>query len=78
MEQLDRKMQRRVWSRVYDKRAAPLTPQQREALRRCLERSQENLVVYDKMENHRIYGDAFARMRAETTEQIKILKQMLS
>ena len=78
MEKLDRNMQRRVWARVYDKRAAPMTPKQRETLRRCLERSQENQTVYEKMKNHRIYGDAFARMHEETAEQIKMLKQMLS
>ena len=77
MEKLDRNVQRRVWARVYNKKAVPLTPQQREALRRCLERSRENLTVYEKMKDHGIYAEAFARLHAETTEHIKMLKQML-
>ena len=77
MKPLDRGMQRRVWARVYDRKAAPLTQQQRQSLRRCLERSQENLAFYEKMQTHQIYAEAFDRLYAQTAEQIKMLSQML-
>ena len=77
MEQLDRNMQRRVWSRVYPQQPAGLTPQQRQRLRRCLERSREDLSFYQKMENHSLYAEAFAHLATQTTEQIKMLQQML-
>jgi hypothetical protein len=77
MERLDRNMQRRVWSRVYPNKGMGLTPQQREVLRRCLARSKENLGFYQKMSNHSLYGQAFARLAEETGEQIKMLTQML-
>ncbi len=77
MQPLDKQMQRRVWARVYDRKAAPLSPQQRQSLQRCLVRIRENLAVYEKMEGHSIYAEAFARLHAETAEQIKMLKQML-
>ena len=75
MEQLDRNLQRRVWNRVYDKGSLPLTPRQRQALRQSLARSRENLTLYEKMEHHGIYGDAFAKLRSETAEHIKMLQQ---
>ena len=77
MEKLDRNLQRRVWARVYDKQGMPLNPKQREMVRRCLERSWENMAVYEKMKTHGIYGDAFAKLQTETAEHIKMLQQML-
>ena len=77
MEKLDRNMQRRVWARVYPNKWGGLTPQQRQTLQRCLERSKENLAVYEKMQKHGFYGEAFGKMYAETTEHIKMLQQML-
>ena len=77
MEKLDRNLQRRVWARVYDKGSMPLTEKQRQLLRQCLARSRENLALYEKMEHHCIYGDAFGKMRAETQEHIKMLQPML-
>ena len=77
MKPLDPNVQRRVWGRVYDKASLPLTPQQQQALRHCLRRSRENLAFYEKMEHHSIYGEAFARLRTETAEHIKMLQQML-
>ena len=77
MESLDRNLQRRVWNRVYDQAGSPLSPGQRKALRQSLARSRENLALYEKMEHHGIYGDAFAKLRAETAEHIKMLQQML-
>ena len=77
MEQLDRNMQRRVWARVYPNKRGGLTPQQRQILQRCLERSKENLTVYEKMQKHSFYGEAFGKMYTETAEHIKMLQQML-
>ena len=77
MEKLDRNLQRRVWARVYDKGNLSLTPRQRQALRQSLVRNRENLALYEKMEHHGIYGDAFAKLREETAEHIKMLQQML-
>ena len=77
MKPLDRNMQRRVWSRVYDPGSAPLTPQQKQLLQRCLQRSKENLAVYEKMEKHGLYAEALSRLQTETAEHIKMLQQML-
>lgn len=77
MKPLDRHLQHRVWSRVYDGAGKELTARQRESLRRALARSRENLAVFEKMEHHPLYAEAFARMAAETREQIKMLQQML-
>ncbi len=77
MKPLDRKLQQRVWSRVYEPSAAPLTPQQKQALRKCLQRSKENLSVFERKDGYGIYAEAFAKLRTETTEHIKMLQQML-
>ena len=77
METLDRNMQRRVWARVYPNQRGVLTDRQRQQLRRCLERSRGNLAVYEVLQKHGIYGEAFARMYAETAEHMKMLQQML-
>ena len=77
METLDRQLQRRVWARVYDGPKETLTARQREHLRRCLVRSRENLAVYEKMQRHYAYQEAFARLQTETREQIKMLRKML-
>ena len=77
MQSLDKKMQRRVWARVYDQKDESLTRPQRQALRQCLERSRENLALYEKLQSHGLYAGAFDRLRLETEEQIKMLRQML-
>ena len=78
MESLDRQMQKRVWDRVYQPPAPPpLTPQQRQRLQQCLQRSEGNLRVYESMTHHILYGEAFQRMARETAEQIKMLRQIL-
>lgn len=77
MQSLDRKLQRRVWARVYDGGAMPLTPQQRRLVGQSLARSRENLAFYEKMENHGLYAEAFKRLKSETAEHIKMLQQML-
>ena len=77
MKPLDRHLQRRVWSRVYSGAGKNLTPWQRESLGRALARCRQNLTAFERMEHHPLYAEAFARMAAETREQIKMLKQML-
>ena len=80
MEKLDKRMQQRVWDRVYQPPAPPLpplSPQQRQKLGSCLQRCQMNLAVYESMTSHPVYGEAFTRMARETAEQIKMLRQML-
>ncbi len=76
MENLDRNMQHRVWQRVYDQ-PSRLTKQQRQSLTECLRRAQSNRKVYETMENHHLYAEAFARMARETEEHIKMLRQIL-
>ncbi len=77
MKPLDQQLQRRVWARVYNQSAAPLTARQRQALQRCLQRSRENLAFYQKMQRHSLYAEAFTRLASETAEHIKMLNQML-
>ena len=77
MEQLDRNLQRRVWGRVYQQAGLPLSPRQRQALRQSLARSRENLAIFEKMQRHSIYAEAFKRLASETAEHIKMLQQML-
>ena len=76
MERLDKNMQRRVWDRVYDQ-PAKLLPQQRQALQQCLRRAESNRAVFEKMEHHNGYAEAFSRMSRETNEHIKMLRQIL-
>ena len=78
MEQLDRQLQRRVWARVYGSPTELFTPRQREQLRRCLQRCRENLAVYEKLQNHYAYREAFAHLADQTREEIKMLRQMLA
>ena len=77
MEQLDRNMQRRVWTRVYPERPSGWSPKQRQALQRCLARSKENLAIFEQLEHHSLYGQAFGKLAEETKEHIKMLQQML-
>ncbi len=76
MEKLDRNTQRRVWQRVYEQ-PMQLTPQQRQMLQQCLQRASANRAFFEKMENHSLYAEAFARLSRETNEHIKMLRQML-
>ena len=77
MQPLDRRLQRRVWNRVYGNFHGILSKRQRERLQRCLRCSMDNLAFYEGMSNHNLYADAFIRLAAETKEQIKMLRQML-
>ena len=78
MEQLDHQLQQRVWARVYGSPTQPFTPRQRENLRRCLGRCRENLAVYEKMQTHFAYQEAFTHLAEQTREEIKMLRQMLA
>ncbi len=77
MKTLDRNLQRRVWARVYGDTPQKLTHRQRENLRRALVRCGENLALFEQLEHHSLYGDAFARLTHETREHTKMLNQML-
>ncbi|MBR4971506.1 MAG: hypothetical protein IKY59_00880 [Oscillospiraceae bacterium] len=77
MKPLDRRLQQRVWSRVYESPRQMLNARQRESLRKCLQRCRENLAAYDKMRGHFAYQEAFAHLESQTREQIKMLQQML-
>ena len=78
MEPLDRRLQQRVWARVYESPKEMLTSRQRQALHRCLQRSRENLVAFEKMRSHFAYQEAFAHLETQSREQIKMLQQMLA
>ena len=77
MEQLDQRMQQRVWARVYGGRPVALTARQRQALQSALYNSRRNLAFFESMEHHSLYGAAFERLSRDTKEQIKMLQQML-
>lgn len=80
MEKLDRQLQKRVWERVYAQPQPPqprLHPHLEKQLRQCLQRCQANLAVYQQQTGHSYYGEAFRRLTTDTTEQIKMLQQML-
>ncbi len=77
MQQLDRRMQQRVWARVYGGRPIALTDRQRQELSRSLQRCRKNLALFESMTGHAIYAEAFNRLSRETKEQIKMLQQIL-
>ena len=77
MEQLDQRMQQRVWARVYGGRPVALTARQRQALQSALHNSRRNLAFFESMEHHSLYGAAFERLSRDTKEQIIMLQQML-
>lgn len=74
---MNRNTETNVWRRVYAKPPAPLSPRDRRELQACLQRAQENLRRYERGVRDPIYGDAFARMAAETAEHCKMLRQIL-
>lgn len=80
MNPYDSEAAARVWQRVYAQKRpkAQLTQRQREALRRCMQQTSANLTVYEHLCSHPVYGDAFTRLRDETQEQIKMLRQILN
>ena len=76
---MDKEREMAVWQRVYAPAQMPtrFPPRQRQILRQSLNRSQENLRVYESMRRDPYYGEAFAHLADETQEHIKMLRQML-
>lgn len=76
---MDKKMEKRVWQRVYGRSPMPpkSTPQQRQQLRRSLDRSQANLRFYESQSRDPVYGEAFTRLADETREHCKMLGLMI-
>lgn len=76
---MDKNMERRVWQRVYGSQSMPrrLTPQQRQNLRRSLERASANLRFFESQRDDPVYREAFAHLALQTGEHCKMLRQML-
>lgn len=68
-------MENRVWQRVYAR--APQRRISRRELWQCLRRTEENFAYYERRTDDPLYGDAFARLAAQSAEQCKMLRQML-
>lgn len=76
---MDREMEQRVWQRVYEGYRMPprLTPQQRQNLKRSLERASANLRFFESQTQDPVYREAFLHLAAQTTEHCKMLRQIL-
>ncbi len=76
---MDKESERRVWQRVYGGQQLPrrLTPQQRQNLRRSLERARANLRFFEGQSRDPVYSEAFAHLAAQTAEHCKMLRQIL-
>ena len=76
---MDKNTERKVWERVYGAPPPPprLTPQQRQSLRRCLQRSEANLRFYEGQKNHPVYREAYTHLALQTAEHCKMLRQIL-
>ena len=76
---MDKNTERRVWQRVYGSPQPPprLTPQQRQNLRRSLERATANLRFFETQRNDPVYAEAFAHLALQTEEHCKMLRQIL-
>ena len=76
---MDQNIERSVWQRVYGNPPPPprLTPQERQNLRRCLQRAEANLRTFQSMRNHPVYREAFSHLAAQTQEHCKMLRQIL-
>ena len=77
---MDKATERNVWQRVYGAppRQMPLTSQQRQNLRRSMDRANANLRFFESQGRHPVYAEAFAHMASQTAEHIKMMRQMLS
>ncbi len=71
--ELDRKLQRRVWSRVYG--AAP-HPQPRQQIENARRRQAMNLRFFESRKNDPIYGAAYAHMADLSRQIIAMLKNL--
>lgn len=76
---MDKETERRVWQRVYGDRQTPprLTPQQRQNLRRSLERANANLRFFESQSRDPVYREAFTHLASQTAEHCKMLRQIL-
>lgn len=76
---MDKNTERRVWQRVYGSQQPPprLTPQQRQNLRRSLERATANLRFFETQRNDPVYAEAFTHLALQTEEHCKMLRQIL-
>ena len=76
---MDKNTERRVWQRVYGAQPMPtrLTPQQRQNLRRSLDRATANLRFFENQSRDPVYSEAFAHMAAQTAEHCKMMRQIL-
>lgn len=77
MEKLDRKLQQRVWDRVYGNARPVFSPQTRQSLQQCRRRTQENARFFETMSGHSHYGEAFRHMARQEREHEAMLTQML-
>lgn len=76
---MDKEREMEVWNRVYPgmQRPACLTQRQKQMLHLAMRRCVENQRIYESMTCHSRYGEAFAHMENQCTEQIKMLRQIL-
>ena len=76
---MNREMEQRVWQRVYEGYQPPprLTPQQRQNLRRSLERTSANLRFFESQCQDPVYREAFLHLSTQTAEHCKMLRQIL-
>ncbi len=76
---MDKATERRVWERVYGGRQTPhrLTPNQRQNLRRSLERANANLRFFESQSRDPVYSEAFTHLATQTAEHCKMLRQIL-
>jgi hypothetical protein len=76
---MDRETEQRVWQRVYGQYQVPprLTPQQRQNLKRSLERASANLRFFESQCKDPVYREAFLHLSTQTNEHCKMLRQIL-
>lgn len=72
---MDKRMERRVWQRVYGGGMPRKIPMQE--LQKCLNRTRTNLQFYERRTNDPVYGEAFSRLAAECEEQCKMLRRIM-
>ncbi len=72
---LDPKMQRRVWQRVYAGTPKP-SPQPRQALAQCRRRAMESLRFYESRRSDPVYGPAYERLAQLVQQEIAMLDRI--
>lgn len=72
---VNQEMERRVWGRIY---GTPMGKKwNREQLRQCLRREEQNFRYYDSLRMEPTYGPAFARLADDAMEHMKMLRRIL-